>query len=84
MPVVLSFHYGYDEFSIGENWWNQEQRSEFENTILAKYNVILMSTGHLHFYPNELYTIPVNVGKKTIGLLPTCTCGGNNEIEWVQ
>ncbi|WP_286640924.1 hypothetical protein [Spiroplasma ixodetis] len=19
-----------------------------------------------------------------IGLLPTCTCGGNNEIEWVQ
>ncbi|WP_342253320.1 hypothetical protein [Spiroplasma endosymbiont of Zeiraphera isertana] len=22
--------------------------------------------------------------KKKYGLLPTCTCGGNNEIEWVQ
>ncbi len=22
--------------------------------------------------------------KNKSGLLPTCTCGGNNEIEWVQ
>ncbi|WP_286641911.1 hypothetical protein [Spiroplasma ixodetis] len=35
-----------------------------------------------NFFPIEM----VNSTKieLIIGLLPTCTCGGNNEIEWVQ
>lgn len=84
MPIVLAFHYGYDDFSIGDSWWSQQQRTEFENTILAKYNVILLLTGHMHFSPStdEENIIPVIVGKKTIYdvLGGTALYGGYSEI----
>ncbi|WJG70505.1 hypothetical protein SIXOD_v1c16830 [Spiroplasma ixodetis Y32] len=66
MPIVLAFHYGYDDFSIDQEWWSKEQRTEFENAILAKYNVILMLTGHQHFVATKYdeKIIAVNVGKK--------------------
>ncbi|WP_338986321.1 metallophosphoesterase [Spiroplasma endosymbiont of Thecophora atra] len=84
MPIVLAFHYGYDDFSIDQEWWSKEQRTEFENAILAKYNVILMLTGHQHFVPTKYdeKIITVNVGKKTIYdvLSGTALFGGYSEI----
>ncbi|WP_375317795.1 hypothetical protein [Spiroplasma endosymbiont of Virgichneumon dumeticola] len=37
-------------------------------------------------FSNKTQTItkPFNLKELNYGLLPTCTCGGNNEIEWVQ
>lgn len=82
-PIVLAFHYGYDDFSTN-GWWNQEQRTQFANTILAKYNVILMLTGHLHFQPTTYNKniIAVTVGKKTIYdvLAGSALYGGYSEI----
>ncbi|WP_338956942.1 MULTISPECIES: hypothetical protein [unclassified Spiroplasma] len=84
MPIVLAFHYGYDDFSIDQEWWSKEQRTEFENEILAKYNVILMLTGHQHFVSTKYdeKIIAVNVGKKTIYdvLSGTALFGGYSEI----
>ncbi len=83
MPIVLTFHYGYDDFSTGD-WWNQQQRTEFENTILTKYNVILLLTGHLHFQPTTYNEniIAVHVSKKTIYdvLGGSALYGGYSEI----
>ncbi|WP_281749215.1 hypothetical protein [Spiroplasma ixodetis] len=50
------------------NYWKNTTKFEFVNG----WNDFIMR--HTTFISSELIN----------ELLPTCTCGGNNEIEWVQ
>ncbi|WP_350319072.1 UPF0236 family transposase-like protein [Spiroplasma ixodetis] len=51
---------------------------------ICKKAGISISTVHRVFKNLQVFEAnPVKV-KLENGLLPTCTCGGNNEIEWVQ
>ncbi len=53
--------------------------------ILENLNIIeekILNTIKLYERNNEILDeITIN---KNYGLLPTCTCGGNNETEWIQ
>jgi len=54
-PVVLTHHYGFDDFSIGKSkkkevWWTEKQREKYWN-VIKDYNVIAIFTGHWHVGP---------------------------------
>ncbi|WP_286641905.1 hypothetical protein [Spiroplasma ixodetis] len=53
------------------------------NPILGSINALLFSK-KLGIDIWALNQMPSLKSKLLNGLLPTCTCGGNNEIEWVQ
>ena len=51
-PVVLIHHYGFDEFSTGEEdptrpWWTASERQRYWDAIKG-YNVAAILTGHDH------------------------------------
>jgi cytolysin (calcineurin-like family phosphatase) len=60
-PIVIFQHYGYDEFSTsragdGWNgwWWSPDDRTRFES-ILNRYNVIALFSGHNHAVGNRQF-----------------------------
>ncbi|WJG71349.1 hypothetical protein SIXOD_v1c27690 (plasmid) [Spiroplasma ixodetis Y32] len=70
--------------NLGQYW----TKDIFNNSIqknIDEYSEIndlhAKQLDNLEKYMSELYD---NSFKLINGLLPTCTCGGNNEIEWVQ
>lgn len=44
-PVVLFFHYGFDEW--GNKWWTSEEQEQFYQ-VIQEYNVIAIFHGHTH------------------------------------
>jgi len=46
-PVVIIFHYGFDDFGLEPRWWTDEQRDAFAQAIEG-HNVIALLHGHTH------------------------------------
>lgn len=56
-PVVLHFHYGFDEW--GMKWWTKPEQDAFYE-VIRKYNVAAILFGHSHVYLRDVWRgIPV-------------------------
>lgn len=77
-PVVLVHHYGFDEFSVGSNWWTTAERNAYWDAI-AGYNVIGIFTGHQHLAETSTvwrFDFERPSGAAGPGLIPTFVTGG--------
>ncbi|WP_257448678.1 galactose-binding domain-containing protein [Archangium lipolyticum] len=81
-PVVIIQHYGFDDFSKGENgyhevWWTPEQRLAYWD-VISKYNVVAIFSGHDHRSAYDEFRIPfVRPASRTSGppSIPTFVSG---------
>jgi cytolysin (calcineurin-like family phosphatase) len=56
-PVILHFHYGFDEWSF--KWWTRPEQDAFYE-VIRKYNIAAILFGHSHVYLKDNWRgIPV-------------------------
>ncbi len=96
-PVVLSHHYGLDEFSMGNvgggatnamaEFWTEAHRQAYWD-VIQQYNVIAIFAGHAHLCQTVCY-LPWDgsaIGEENVGqgFIPTFTSGATREGKYLD
>jgi hypothetical protein len=63
-PVIISMHYGFDDFGRQPRWWDDAQRASFLS-VIRPYNVVALLHGHTH----ETRQYTVSDGAKTYDVI---------------